>query len=356
MTVGLLLLPDGLTTIISDALVTSGERSPTFGPDAYKAPDDLASQPATLVSKVLRIDERSAVCFAGQEQLILQTLEDVRSRYSISRGVEAARPLRYVGDLMNEINDNHRDPYAISSLGFSVPDDLTIPLRPLVREKHHIVSRNFQSCYAIGSGAEAMLRFIEEFDRSFKHEEPGPADAALWCFLGSLNSLEFFRPQPRKTWGGFYSAHVFHWGRQEFLDTPDWVYLRFQIDLDQSPPKVQLVGKLVISLQRSTKTLLQLYLPLEHGGPCHQTWSMNSSLNIRSSAPSFDVNDFDPKLATVMFTFKRGDQKVDRITTLSGTHLEHLRFRSFHDNTWEFGLTEEYVEVIVSEGLSRAVL
>lgn len=356
MTVCLLLQAPGYPTILSDCLVTTTGQGRGFTPSDWFIYEPGRIKPAALVGKSIRLDGRSVVSFAGRQDRILKLLPDLEQNFPLFRLADPDRPMRRVAAFVEDFNSGAASAdEEVSALGFTASGANGVhKVNPLLRVMQQVPTRRFGPCAAIGSGSRELLRWIDEFDRDFAFEgdEP-PGNLDLVCAVGALNATKFFGQEQDPTWGGCLQATIYGIEEQAFYAAPDWAYCGFVLNLTDTGCEGGWMGKIVLVWTRGPDTFVRWQA---HDGDqaMGHTWRIASGLGERpDDASTEDGGDFSARFATVVWRVFYRDKSWDRITTLNGHLMAHLKLCFADDGSIKWDLDHDYIRSVATEELAH---
>ncbi len=224
MTVGIY-LQTPFPTIISDCLVTKRNlEEREFSPsDIEEAPNGDAERTSILCSKLMFLDNKTVLSFAGSSENIMEFMKNFPEIWA-SRPSHL-RPMEYLRDVDYSLSET-RPGWNCSILGASVLGDLEggcqVNNYASLNDSWKFDTKNFGTCFSIGSGAQYLENRIREVDRRTGIRDQDQSDLAGYAIIvGALNSEKLFQKSDEKyfaSWGGYlqdamYFSHLGRWVR-----------------------------------------------------------------------------------------------------------------------------------------------
>lgn len=355
MTVCISIDSDIHTVLLSDCLVTGDAGHELMTPSSAGVTHRRNDMPrATLVSKFGRLDSDSIVGFAGPAERIQAFFEHFPSYYRI--GLNDERPMRRASNLVNNFNEDAGSPQnEISMIGFHVrhvgQDTQQNWIR---REQTAEVDAALGKCFAIGSGADALLREILQFDQNYWEEERGRGtDLRLACAVGALNTMMLLNPSAenlRSTWGGYYQINGYNRHTQQWFHSPDWLHMGAKIVLRDEGFSAGIADKFAFYRGGDSVSHLLVGAPFDDGGSVKH-WIIRSGLGVDAAEgeENFVMQDFRPQFATIAFDIHCSERRWMRYTTLNGDLMDNLILRFEEGSRVSLGLKPEYFQFLADE-------
>lgn len=356
MTVCLYLLPPLYPTLISDCLVTVIGQQRGFTPSDWYTKSLKNLQPATLVGKTIKIDGGSVIAFAGFEDRILKLLGDFKQFYPAFKIANADRPMKGASEFVNEFNASESPNNEVSALGFSVvhyQGDDSYNANSISRIHNRIETSRFGQCAAAGSGTNDILEAVRYFDSEYyiENEEHVP-HLRILCMIGRLNCEKFFVKDKNQTWGGCLQSTIYGIQERRFFSAPDWVYCGFTINIDGKEARLTRMKKIVLIWSRDSHTFVrwQVY---SRSKRMNHVWKIGSGLEeVEEGMTDNDYQPFSPQLATVIWRVSYKGRSWDRITTLNGHLMKHLKTSIPDDGNIGWEIDQEYINFIADEEIT----
>ena len=248
MTVGLY-VNVGHHIIITDCLQTSmSGGKQIYSPSNIENFDGSNGELAELVSKFFYPDDQTIITFAGKSDHIGIFVNNFPTVWA--ERDKDLRPMEFL-----QITDYNlrgtRNSWNCAVLGTSIMPTTDTEKRALANnyasegKNWSFSTRHFGKCFAIGSGAGAFRRLIENADQKIA-DVGGNVQELLGQLLGALNGRVLFFQHFDKgsdTWGGLLQAQIYSNETRRWMRTPNWFHccLMFKgqnLDYVGSHPKV----------------------------------------------------------------------------------------------------------------------
>jgi len=310
MTVGFSLhLP--IPIIGSDCLaLPSGSNKQFFSPSNIEFYDGSNGELASLVSKIVRLDENTMLSLAGNTADIQEFMENFpRLWEERDKGLRPMEFLKEIDDQLHKV----RPGWACSILGISAQPEIKNGEQILINnyaslnDNWSFETENFGMCFSVGSGSQEIRSAIEKVDSRIKPEHKN-RPYFFYEIVGGLNGKNFFdqrQPLSKQTWGGL--IQLYHLSNDnKWINTPPWLNLCVHFEGADLKP-LGLVKKHIFHTYTKDKSNTAVLIATTHdenGRYNMWSWPIHSPFDKLNRPEKIYFSNIHQKPELITITFK----------------------------------------------------
>lgn len=334
--------------MISDCLASPlGASTNIYSPSNIELRDGEEGHIANLTSKFIEVDKDTLISFAGRSDHIAEFIDHFPRLWAEKN--PAIRPMEFLADLDYKIRRARGRQWKCSVLGASIikpegSDNILVNNYSSPSNNFRFETRNFGTCFSIGSGAKDFREFFERADRrmcsTLYRSSTSFQDRTeiLWKLIGALCGETIYCQSlfgsTHHHYGGMLQIQTYLEYEARWLRTPAWMHFALIYRGKELAP-IGIHTKTVIHTSKINRTNTSGVVTLidNKGDRSARLWPIYSPFLKYPSADMLTKSDLlePPRLCTITQFFEIGNNIRYNHSTYPTSFIPTLSFASDHN-------------------------